>query len=161
MRQHARFVLLSGGLVLVLGILGEARAVQKEPQAISNAQLRKALNVLQSIKLTLEGANHDYGGHRVKAVGAISKAQHQLNLALKNAPKKKGEKVKGKSNPLPEPQALSDAQLNDSIGFLKDTVKLLEMANHDYGGHRAAAVRDLHQAIRELNLALKFRKGKT
>jgi hypothetical protein len=119
--------------------------------------LRQALNVLQSIKLTLKGADHDYGGHRVKAIADITKAQNQLNLALKNAPKKKG---KGKSNPLPEPQALSDAQLLESMVFLKETVQLLEKANHDYGGHRAAAVQDLHRAIRQLDLALKSRKGK-
>ena len=142
---------------LFLCFLTEVRGAQKEPQVISNAQLRQALNVLQSIKLTLKGADHDYGGHRVKAIADISKAQNQLNLALKNAPKKKG---KGKSNPLPEPQALSDAQLLESMVFLKETVQLLGKANHDYGGHRAAAVQDLHRAIRQLDLALKSRKGK-
>ena len=152
-------VLLPSCLLAFLCLLTEARGAQKEPQAISNAQLRQALNVLQSIKLTLKAADHDYGGHRVKAIADISKAQNQLNLALKNAPKKKG-KGKGKSNPLPEPQALSDAQLLESMVFLKETVQLLEKANHDYGGHRAAAVQDLHRAIRQLDLALKFRKGK-
>ncbi|HMF19263.1 MAG TPA: hypothetical protein VKE98_18800 [Gemmataceae bacterium] len=155
-----KYVVLSPSCLLVfLGLLTEVRGAQKEPQAISNAQLRQALNVLQSIKLTLKGADHDYGGHRVKAIADISKAQNQLNLALKNAPKKKG-KGKGKSNPLPEPQALSDAQLLESMVFLKETVQLLGKANHDYGGHRAAAVEDLHRAIRQLDLALKFRKGK-
>jgi hypothetical protein len=160
MRKNSLLVLLTGGVFAAAGFLAAARGAQKEPQVISNAQLRQALNVLQSIKLTLKGADHDYGGHRVKAIAEVTKAQNQLNLALKNAPKKGKGKGKGKSNPLPEPQALSDAQLMESVAFLKDTVQLLEKANHDYGGHRAAAVDDLHRAIRQLNLALKFRKGK-
>ncbi len=160
MQKSARLVFLAGGLLMWLGLIAEAGAGQtkKEPQAISNAQLRQALNVLQSIKLTLEGADHDYGGHRVKAIADIGKAQKQLNLALKNAPKGKG---KSKGKPMPEPQAISDAQLAESIGFLKQTAELLKMANHDYGGHRAAALADLNQAVHQLHLALKFRKGKS
>lgn len=159
MLNIARLFCLTGGLLAAFAVFSEASAAQKEPQVISNAQLRQAQNVLHSIKLTLEGANHDYGGHRAKAIAEISKAQKQLNLALKNGPKGKG-KGKGKGKALPEPQALSDAQLLESMVFLKDTVRLLEKANHDYGGHRVAAVEDLHRAIRQLDLALKFRKGK-
>jgi hypothetical protein len=159
MRRKISWLFLVGSLV-AFGFLGQAHGAQKEPQGLSNAQLRQAQNVLQSIKLTLKGADHDYGGHRVKAIADISKAQNQLSLALKHGPKKGKGKGKGKGNPLPEPQALSDAQLLESIVFLKDTVHLLEKANHDYGGHKAAAVRDLHQAIRQLEVALKYRKGK-
>lgn len=155
LKKSAPWVLLAGGFLAISGF-AEARAVQKEPQGLSNAQLVQALHNLHAIKLTLEAANHDYGGHRVKAIADITKAQKQLRLALKSVPKGKG---KGKAKSLGEPQALSDAQLLEAVGYLKQTEQLLAKANHDYGGHRAAAVRDLHQAIRQLELALKFRKA--
>src|SRR6516225_6355425 len=59
-----------------------AQAAKKESQKQSNEQLREALHVLQVTKKTLEGADHDYGGHRVDAVKAIGAAEHQLKLAL-------------------------------------------------------------------------------
>ena len=156
MLKNTRWILAAVGL-LTIAELAEARAVQKEPQGLSNAQLVQALHNLHAIKLTLEAANHDYGGHRAKAIADITKAQKQLRLALKHAPKGKG---KGKVKSLGEPQALSDAQLLEAIGYLKQTEHLLAKANHDYGGHRAATVSDLHQAVRQLELALKFRKAK-
>lgn len=160
MFKKAGSIVLAGGLLAVIG-LGQAAGAPKEPQKLSNAQLRQAIHTLQAIKITLEKADHDYGGHRVAAVKDIKAAQHQLRLALGAVSKKKPPvKGKGKTNPTPEPQALSDAQLAEAVGFLNQTIQLLKMADHDYGGHRAAAVRDLGRAVHQLNLALKFRKGK-
>jgi hypothetical protein len=159
--MNRRIALLAGGLLLAgLGLAGPAdagpRQARKEPQQISNAQLHEALNVLQVTKKMLEGADHDYGGHRVNAIKAIGAAQRQLKLALQSQGKKavkpanpgnkgaKSGKGRGKE---PEPQAISNLQLADAIGILQRTVVLLENANHDYGGHRAAAVRDLNGAF--------------
>lgn len=170
--MNMRIAWLAGGLLLAgLGLAGPAdagsRKIRKAPQQISNAQLHEALNMLQATKKMLEGANHDYGGHRVNAVRAIGAAQRQLKLALQSQGKKAGKlanrgvkgtksgKGRGKE---PEPQAVSDLQLADAIGVLQQTVVFLEKANHDYGGHREAAVRDLNGAVRQLKLALKFEK---
>jgi hypothetical protein len=61
-----------------------------------------------------------------------------------------------------EPQSLSDQQLVESIHLLHSVRKTLEMADHDYGGHRADAVRDISAASKQLKLALEFvHKGKT
>ena len=134
------------------------QAAKREAQSVSNAQLHEALRVLQATKQTLEGANHDYGGHRVKAIKAIEAAQHQLKLALGMKTKKSGGKGDGKGG---EPQAISNMQLADAIPILHKTRVLLETANHDYHGHRAAAVRDLGAAVEQLKLALKFEKKRT
>lgn len=55
---------------------------------------------------------------------------------------------------------MSDAQLTASIPVLEQTVTLLKMANHDYGGHRGQAVTDLEAAVRQLKAALKYSKEK-
>jgi hypothetical protein len=136
---------------------------KREPQSVSNAQLREGLNVLQATKKMLQGADHDYGGHRVAAIKAIDAAEHQLRLALrsqhkgKNAIGKTGKIGTGKGRQ-PEPQNISNLQLADAIGILVQTRTLLEKADHDYGGHRVAAVRDIGAAIQQLKTALKYEK---
>jgi hypothetical protein len=163
---NARTAWLAGGLLL-LGLAGPADAAprklsRREPQKVSNAQLHEALRVLQATKKMLEGADHDYGGHRVAAVKAIGAAERQLRLALgtqTNHKKPGGQGTRpGKGGGKHEPQAISNLQLADAIGVLEKTATFLEKADHDYGGHRAAAVRDLGIAVRQLKLALKFEK---
>jgi hypothetical protein len=168
--MNARTVWLASGLLLI-GLAGRADAgprkpSRREPQKVSNAQLHEALHVLQTTKKMLEGADHDYGGHRVEAVKAIGAAERQLRLALETQnkhkkavkPGNKGARPGKGGGKQPEPQAISNLQLADAIGVLQKTATFLEKADHDYGGHRAAAVRDLGAAVHQLKLALKFEK---
>jgi hypothetical protein len=115
--------------------------------------------VLQLTKKTLEGADHDYGGHRLEAVKAIGAAERQLKLAVgaQHKGKKPGGKggKRGKGN---EPQNVSNMQLAQAIPILQRTVDLMEKANHDYGGHREQAIKDVNVAIHQLKLALEFEK---
>jgi len=135
---------------------------KREPQALSDEQLAASIHKLRSVKLTLEAADHDYGGHRAAAVEKIKAATHELHKALefvhkgKIAPKTTTKDV-GSSN---EPQKLSDAQLRATIPVLKNTHKLLKEGDRDYGGHRAKAVTELGTAITQLEKALAFIKTK-
>jgi hypothetical protein len=142
---------------------GVAQVVKaKEPQSLSDEQLAASIVTLRSVKVTLEAADHDYGGHRAAAVRDVKAATHQLHLALdfvrkgKTVPKNTTKDPKGGN----EPQALSDAQLAAAIPVLKQTHALLKHADHDYGGHRAKAVIELHGAITQLETALKYSKAK-
>jgi hypothetical protein len=134
----------------------------KEPQSLSDTQLAESIHTLRVTRLTLEMADHDYGGHRAAAVRDITASVHQLKKALEAVHKgkiiPKGEKKKEKGGN--EPQAVSDAQLAASIPSLVQTASLLKSANHDYGGHRAQAVTDLEAAVRQLQAALKYSKEK-
>lgn len=165
-----RCLLLAGLALVCLTIpanAGPGKGAKREPQPVSDAQLREGLYVLQSTKKMLESADHDYGGHRVAAIGAVGAAQRQLTLALHwrhkaAAPGSKvGPKAGGRGagrGKQPEPQGISNLQLADAIVILERTRSVLEKADHDYGGHRAAAVRDLGGAIRQLKVALKYEK---
>jgi hypothetical protein len=135
--------------------------VRTEPQAASNQHLHQAIQVLRSAKLTLEKADHDYDGHRAAAVREINASVRQLRLALEHGPRRRTALVgkqtgQGKGARQREPQAVSDQQLADAIPALRRTITVLQNANHDYGGHRANAVRDLHAAVRQLEAALKY-----
>jgi len=44
-----------------------------------------------------------------------------------------------------------------AITALRDARAYMEAAPHDFGGHKAAAIRATDDAIRQLNLALAFR----
>lgn len=125
-------------------------------QNVSNAQLHEAQRVLQTTKKILEGANHDYGGHRIEAIKAISAAQNQLKLALGG--QSKPQKPAGKTGKGGKPQSISNLQLADAIPVLMRTRTHLQKTNHNYGGHRSAAIHSLDGAIHQLQAALKFEK---
>ena len=44
-----------------------------------------------------------------------------------------------------------------AIAALKDARAYMSEAPHDFGGHKAAAIRASDEAIRQLNLALRYR----
>jgi hypothetical protein len=145
--------------VLTIADTGPVYAQKKNvPTPDPNGQLTQALQTIHATRIVLENADHDYGGHRAAAVKALGGAQHQLRLAL-GIKGVKGPKTP-KSNPMPEAQALSDMQLAQAIPVLKQTITTMNNASNDYRGHRADAVRDLNEAISQLEKALKYRKDK-
>ena len=164
MQRIHRFMALA--MVVALGVMAfgevsraEAAKKKPEPQAVSNLQLHEVHHLLQSIKITLEKADHDYGGHRAAAVHSIGEAEHQIKLALPHH-KGKGGKTGGKVKSSDELQSLSDAQLLASIAPLKGSIGILQQADHDYGGHREHAIRDIRTAIVDLEKALVYIKSK-
>jgi hypothetical protein len=144
---------------------GETKKTLKNPahheaQAKSNKTLFHAFNVLQSTKVMLQKSNHDYGGNRVAAVQSIGVAQGQLRLALGKYGKNIPPAAAGKAGAGKESQKTSNAQLNHAIKTIRSTITELANANHDYYGHRAAAVRDLEGTLQQLQTALKFANPK-
>jgi hypothetical protein len=164
----ARNLLIAAAITLAFanGANAQAASTKKgmpESQKASNHQLVEAIHVLNSVKKTLEAADHDYGGHRADAVRDIGHAAKQLHEALaahhktvKTGSTKTGT---GNKNGQREPQKLSDAELAASVPVLKETVTFLQMADHDYGGHKEKAIKDLNAAITQLGKALKFSKA--
>jgi hypothetical protein len=47
-----------------------------------------------------------------------------------------------------------------AIAALKDARAYMESAPHDFGGHKAEAIRASNQAIEQLDLALRYRARK-
>jgi hypothetical protein len=155
-------------IVALASIANAQPAAKREPQHASDMQIRECLHVLQATKRMLESADHDYGGHRVDAIKAMNAAERQLILALETRHKRgagagKGARASsrtGKGGKRPEPQRISNLQLADAIKIVEKTRVILEKGDHDYGGHRAAAVRDLGVVVRQLKTALNFEKKK-
>ncbi len=75
-----RSILVMAGIFLLglaLGVGSTAWTAERHPQ------LRAAQHDLSSAKYHLERAARDFGGHRVKAIAFIDKAQDELHEAMK------------------------------------------------------------------------------
>ena len=48
-------------------------------------------------------------------------------------------------------------RIASAITALKDAREYLQAAPHDFGGHKAAAIRATDEAIKQLNFALQYR----
>jgi hypothetical protein len=137
-----------------------AQAKPKAPTKLSNEELVASIHRLRNVKHTLEKADHDYGGHRGAAVHALKGATHELYLALEHAHVKNLPKTPKDFDSAHPPQILSNKELAASIPALKNTHKLLQQGDFDYGGHRAKAVTELGTAVTQLEKALVYIKGK-
>jgi hypothetical protein len=155
-----------GSVLVAAALAGPVAAApgkvkKPEPQVVSNIQLVESLHVLITVKVVMEQANHDYGGHRADAVKCVKGAIHHVNRALEHEHKHHKNTLPKDFKPgkwSPEPQAISNFQLIESIKILEKTAAFLRQANHDYGGHRANAIHDIELAIHQLQVALKFEK---
>jgi hypothetical protein len=88
---------------------------------------------------TLASADHDYQGHRVKAMEAIKKAAKLM-----------GQKITGEGK-VKEPQALSDAQL-------RGVQSTLQKVKSSVGGRRQQrVVQHINDALQHLSVALSIK----
>jgi hypothetical protein len=87
LRARGRALALAGGLFLasagLLPALSAPRAEAGEEQRERHPEIHRALHEMREAKKYLEKADHDFGGHRVKAIKDLDRAIHQLELALK------------------------------------------------------------------------------
>jgi hypothetical protein len=116
-----RFPTVLAALLLALGLVTRAQA-----QATGNVAL------LEQAYTALAQADHDYKGHRAKAMKHIEQAVNEL-----------GGKIKGDGKGR-EPQATSDAQLRAAKGLLQQAVPNLS----------GKALRHVNNAIKEIDEAL-------
>ena len=116
-----RFPVLLTALLLALGLVTRAQA-----------QPAGTIPVLENAYATLARADHDYKGHRAKAM-------KQIQLAVSELGGKSGGKGKGH-----EPQAASDAQLQSARGLLQQTLPSLTGKPHK---HVSAAIREIDEAL--------------
>ena len=57
-------------------------------------------------------------------------------------------------------EAAEHPRIAAAIRELEEAVRYMEAAPHDFGGHKAAAVRDSRLAINQLRLALAYRAAR-
>jgi hypothetical protein len=119
-----RYAMLLATLMLIFGLVTSG-----------HAQTSGAFTLLDDAYATLSQADHDYKGHRVKAM-------KQIELAVREF----GGKISGKGRGH-EPQGTSDAQLRAAQGLLQQAA----------GGLSKKALKHVNAAIEQINVALSIK----
>jgi hypothetical protein len=133
--QRLILAVVVAGTTLFAGTISAA----KKPASPYAVEIKE----LHVIKVLLERADRDYKGHRAEAVKQISEAIHALSAGKKH----NGKGVKGGN----EPQALSDAQLRESIAALAKVQTQLVATG---GAPAVLASEHIARAIKQLEIAL-------
>ena len=113
-------------------------AVQNQFQTVAFSDSAEA-GMLQNAYLILATGNHDYQGHRVKAMHQIEAAAKLLGVTLSGDAKDK------------QPQPLSDAKLREAQGLLQNVLGAAEVKN------QVRVTKHINNAINQINIALSIR----
>jgi len=118
--------------------LGGSVAVQNQFQTVAFSDSAEA-GMLQNAYLILATGDHDYKGHRVKAMKQIEAAAKLLGVTLSGDAKDK------------QPQPLSDAKLREAQGLLQNVLGAAEVKNQE------RVTKHITNAINQINIALSIR----
>jgi hypothetical protein len=113
-------------------------AGQNQFQTVAFSDSAEA-GMLQNAYLILATGDHDYKGHRVKAMHQIEAAAKLLGMNLSGDAKDK------------QPQALSDAKLREAQGLLQNVLGAAEVKN------QKRVTKHITEAISQINTALSIR----
>jgi hypothetical protein len=118
--------------------LGSSIAAQNEIQTVAFSDSKEA-GMLRQAYLILETGDHDYKGHRVKAMHQIEAAASLLGMNLHGDAKDK------------QSQSLSDAKLREARGLLENVLNSSEVKNEKH------VSKHINEAIEQINTALSIR----
>jgi hypothetical protein len=113
-------------------------AVQNQFQTVAFSDSAEA-GMLQNAYLILATGDHDYKGHRVRAMHQIEAAAKLLGMNLSGDAKDK------------QPQPLSDAKLREAQGLLQNVLGAAEVKN------QKRVTKHINEAINQINTALSIR----
>jgi hypothetical protein len=106
--------------------------------------IHHALYEMREAIVELKDARHDFAGHREKAIHALHEAIKQTEKALEGA----GDPYKGF---LPArtiyKEYMNHHHLRHAQVEMREALKQLREAKHDFGGHREKAIKDLEVAL--------------
>ena len=113
-------------------------AVQNQFQTVAFSDSAEA-GMLQNAYLILATGDHDYKGHRVRAMHQIEAAAKLLGVTLSGDAKDK------------QPQPLSDAKLREAQGLLQNVLGAAEVKNQE------RVTKHITNAVNQINTALSIR----
>jgi hypothetical protein len=81
--MYSRRTASGASLAALIGLSLASSDVVLAAERERHPNIRRAMEALRAARDDLEHADHDFGGHRVAAIGAIDRAVEQLELALR------------------------------------------------------------------------------
>ncbi|HEV8060044.1 MAG TPA: hypothetical protein VGP68_09235 [Gemmataceae bacterium] len=163
--RHVSLVAVAGILILPVSVHAQVPGTVAGAVAANQAVKLDEIATLKSAKKILEGANHDYKGHRAKAVHAIGEAIRELEhhkgagkhvpanpaVAAAKANAHAAAKLANAATPkVHENQIASDVQVRAAQQMLLQVQAVLGTGNHP------KAFTHVQTAILELETALKI-----
>ena len=156
------------GAMVAIGLFAGAAISQaaNKPDAEDVANINNARADVHKAIIELYHANHDFRGHRVKAIEFLKRSRHQLALCAAIDDKNEvaeeeaegkvaaGKKIDPKVKNTGEPHPLIDA----AIRSLDRAIVDLKDSHHVFHGHRADALKDTVKAKEQLEICLKVDK---
>ena len=118
-------------------------------QAASNENIRNSKAVVERSIDMLQHDAADYGGFRVKAIASLEAARDQLAAALAYVNAHPNGSMNG-----------SDDNVRFTRLYVDRSIDMLQHDQHDYAGHRVAAITDLQRAQADLMSALRVDANK-
>jgi hypothetical protein len=157
-----------GALALVAGAGMAAHASPLRPLQValsgrySDSNMRWARRRIEQNIDMLQNDRRDYGGYRIRAIALMQEARRQITLGLAYD--------NGREDVAPPPgfvrpdrdmyfvrgERASDLNLALVRRNIDNIMDVLQRDNHDYGGHRVAALRLLAQSRQMLSRALAY-----
>jgi len=122
----------------MLQTLGGSVASQNQYQTVAFSDSAEAGMLHRAYRILATG-DHDYNGHRVKAMHQIESAAKLLGLDLSGDLKDR------------QPQALSDAKLREAQGLLQNVLGAAEVKD------QKRVTKHITEAIDQINIALSIR----
>jgi hypothetical protein len=170
-RTHLLPLIVWGAVLAVLTFGAESQAQQKKkppPPVVQAAQQEvksKEAEILREAYILMAAANHNYDGHRVKAMHQVEEAVGILDksifkkgtngqrvLALKeDIAAAQAKFIAQHSAKEHEPQALSDLQMREAGAMLLNVRGALEK------NQQGKVLHHVDEAIKQVNIALKIR----
>ena len=142
---------------LLMGFAGASQVMACVNGRNSDNNLRWARYALEANIDMLVRDQHDYNGYRVRAIGEMQAARQQIVVALAYDRNHDDAMARAAAFRSAEgPDNRSDRNLVKVRRNVERIIDVLQRDNHDYGGHRVAAIGDLNQAIRDITLGLRF-----
>ena len=144
----------AGILALALNLPLSAAAAVPGPQSDQN--LRWARGRIEFDIDQLQRDQHDYDGHRVKAIEAFQDARNQLDIALAYDRYRGDAAVAVPYEPAWPVDNRSDANLVQVRRDIENVIDNLQRDDRDYGGHRSDAISLLQSGSQQLDDALRY-----
>ena len=127
--------------------------------AQSHPNITRAIRALEAAKVDLQDASHDYCGHRAAALEATNAALNQLGAAIACLERRGASTA---SEPVTRESESATAagggerhpRIRAAANALRSAKRDLEVAAHEYCGHRAEALQATNAALNQLQLAL-------
>ena len=157
--MNRRLFVLATLTAVMLGLTSISQAMAAVGPRQSDSNLRWARYRVEENIDMLQRDRHDYNGYRVRAIADMQAARTQILLGLGYDRNHEwpGARTMGTAMTAAVPvDNRSDRNLLQVRGNLEHIIDVLQRDNHDYGGHRAAAIAALQRARQDIIIALRY-----